>query len=169
MSTPISCYPFPKTRTNSLPTAGFSKTQTQPQHFPASRPLRRPFPLPRPEIPFFLKININVKPFPQSLSWILLLSKWLSRFTCSLTLPSHSSCLPLYRAYLCSALCWKLCVSLPQEIRSLQRFIIIWFSSIHPQPLLDNLAEITYFIIQKTCASRLVRDTRQQIWGNRRR
>lgn len=105
--------PFPRTRTSCLlPTLGFSKPPdpnlTQPWHSPASRPVKWPPALPRPQPPFYLKTNIKVLSFPRNRIWILFLSKWLPRSTqlefVHLTLPFQSRCLSLCIAYLPSAL-----------------------------------------------------------------
>ena len=85
-SIPVSWHPSQQHPSHNFPPHGWfpmspDPTASQALHFPASRPLKRLLPLPRLGLAFFLKTNIEVISFPQSLIGILFHPKWLSRFT----------------------------------------------------------------------------------------
>ena len=85
-SIPVSWHPSQQHPSHNFPPYGWfpmspDPTASQALHFHASRPLKRLLPLPRLGLPFFLKTNIEVISFPQSLIRVLFHPKWLSRST----------------------------------------------------------------------------------------
>lgn len=124
------------------------------------------------EPPSFLKTNIKIIAFPQSLIWILFLSKWLPRFIhlkfVHLILPSQSRCLLCVQlTFIQPCIGNFIQVSFTQENRSLQRLITTWFSPLHSHFLLHNFAKVTYFIIQKTCAVRADQGREAERWEDK--